>query len=44
MDEFKNFLDAATLVLIVLLIFTLWVFDIWNVGIEFINFIWTRVS
>jgi len=42
MEELKDFLDGATLVLIVVSVFIMWVFDIPYIAIKFIEFVWTK--
>jgi len=44
MEELKGFLDGATIVLIVLSVFIIWVFDIPYVAMKFIEFVWTTLS
>ena len=42
MEEIKDFLDGATIVLIVVSVFIMWVFDIPYIAMKFIEFLWTR--
>jgi hypothetical protein len=44
MEEIRDFLDGATLVLIVVSVFIMWVFDIPYVAYKFMEFLWTTLS